>query len=135
MKDRQYNGQKFEDSKGIIRSLKLKKDIQWPKVWRYQRGNQKGQSVVLNWRTDIQWPKFEDTKGVIRSLKLKKDMQYNGQRCEDTKGVIRSLKSKKGGQYNGQKDKLTDRQSTKQKTKEWATQTSLKTEGELWKGK
>jgi hypothetical protein len=44
-KDIQYNGQKFEDTKGVIRSLKLKKNRQY-----------NGQ-------------KFEDSKGVIRSLK------------------------------------------------------------------
>jgi hypothetical protein len=29
LKDRQYNGRKFEDTKGIIRSCKLKKDRQY----------------------------------------------------------------------------------------------------------
>ena len=49
MKERQYNGQTFENTKGVIRRHKLKKDIQY-----------NGQ-------------KFEDTKWVIRSLKLKRD--------------------------------------------------------------
>jgi hypothetical protein len=29
LKDRQYNGQMFEDTKGVIRSHTLKKDIQY----------------------------------------------------------------------------------------------------------
>ena len=45
----------FEDTKGVIRSRKSKRDRQ-----------HNGQ-------------KFEDTKGVIRSRQPKKDRQYNGQ--------------------------------------------------------
>jgi hypothetical protein len=59
LSDRQYNGQKCEDTKGVIRRRKSK-DRQY-----------NGQ-------------KCEDTKGVIRSRKSKKDRQYNGQKCEDT---------------------------------------------------
>jgi hypothetical protein len=51
-KDIQCNGQKFEDTKGLIRSRKSTKDIQC-----------NGQ-------------KLENTKGVIRSRKSKKDIQY-----------------------------------------------------------
>ena len=40
---RQHNGQRLEDTKGVIRSSKSKNDktTQWSKVGRYQRGNQK----------------------------------------------------------------------------------------------
>ena len=58
--------EKFEDTKGVIRSRKSKKNRQHI-----------GQ-------------KFEDTKGVIRSRKSKKNKQHNGKKFEDTKGVIRS---------------------------------------------
>ena len=70
-KDIQYNGQKFEDTKGVIRSLKFK-DVQY-----------NGQ-------------KFEDTKGSIGSHKSKKDAQYNGQKDEMTiiyKTLSRKLKN------------------------------------------
>ena len=54
---------------------------------------------------------------------------------EDTKGVIRIRKSKKDRQSNDQKEKeqkdKKDLQNTTQKTKDWATRTSLKTVGEL----
>ena len=70
----------FEDTKGVIRSLKLlKKDRQYNDQ------------------------KLEDTKGIIRRCKLK-DRQHNGQKLEDTKGVIRRCKLK-DRQYNGQKKK------------------------------
>ena len=50
---------------------------------------------------------------------------------EDLKGVIRSLKLKKDRQYNSQKKKVettnNDLQNITQKTKDWATRTSLKT--------
>jgi len=52
LKDIQYNGQKFEDTKGVIRSLKLKKDKQY-----------NGQ-------------KFEDSNGVIRSVKVLIDTRF-----------------------------------------------------------
>ena len=56
-KDKQYNGQKCKDIKGVIRSCKSKD----------RRYN--GQ-------------KFEDTKGAIRSHKSK-DRHYNGQQKND----------------------------------------------------
>ena len=65
MRDTQHNRQKFEDTKGIIRSRK-------PKYRQY------------NDQT------FEETKEVIR-IRKSKDRQYNRQRLEDTKGVIRSI--------------------------------------------
>ena len=50
---------------------------------------------------------------------------------EDLKGVIRSLKLKKDKQHNSQKKKVettnNDLQNITQKTKDWATRTSLKT--------
>jgi len=55
---------------------------------------------------------------------------------QDTKAIIRSQKSKKGRYCNGQKknDKRTNNylQNNTQKTKDLATQTPLKTRGELW---
>jgi uncharacterized protein involved in type VI secretion and phage assembly len=68
-KDRQHNGQKFKDTKGVIRSCKSKD--------RQQNGQ-----------------KFEDTKGVIRSVNqrrtdnimvksLKNDRQHNSQKESD----------------------------------------------------
>jgi hypothetical protein len=33
------NGQQFEDTKGLIRIRTSKDRLQWPKVWRYQKGN------------------------------------------------------------------------------------------------
>ena len=54
------------------------------------------------------------------------------EKFEDIKGVIRSRKSKNDRQYNGQKKKGNNNlQSTTQKTKNQATQTPLKTGGEL----
>jgi hypothetical protein len=35
-----YNGQQFEDTKGVIRNrTSLRERLQWSKVWRYQRRN------------------------------------------------------------------------------------------------
>jgi uncharacterized protein involved in type VI secretion and phage assembly len=61
-KNRQHNGQKFEDTKGVNRIRISKKDRQ-----------HNGQ-------------KFEDTKGVIRIRTSTKDLQHNVQKFEDTKG-------------------------------------------------
>ena len=80
MKDRAHNGQKFEDTKRLIRRHKSMKD-------REHNGQ-----------------KFEDTKGVIRRHKSMKDREHNGQKFEDTKGLIimkdreqiKSLKIPKG---------------------------------------
>ena len=58
MKDREHNGQKFEDTKGVIRRQKSMKD-------REHNGQ-----------------KFEDTKGVIRRHKSMKDREHNGQKFE-----------------------------------------------------
>jgi len=44
---------------------------------------------------------------------------------DDTKGVTISRESE-DRQYNGQKGKKNDLQTTTQKTKHWATRTSLK---------
>jgi len=40
-KESKHNGQKLEDTKGLIRSRKSENRIQLTKVRRYQRGNQK----------------------------------------------------------------------------------------------
>jgi hypothetical protein len=56
MKDREHNGQKFEDTKGVIRRHKSMKD-------REQNGQ-----------------KFEDTKEIIRRNKSMKDREHNGQK-------------------------------------------------------
>jgi hypothetical protein len=61
MKDREHNGQKFQDNK---------------------RFNQK---THINEGRRTQWPKFEDTKGLIRRHKSMKDREHNGQKFEDTK--------------------------------------------------
>jgi len=53
-------------------------------------------------------------KGVIRNRKLKKDRQYNGRKEKD-------------------KRKNNNTQNTTQKTKDWATRTTLKTGGECVK--
>ena len=55
MKDREHNGQKFENTKEVIRRHKSMKD-------REHNGQ-----------------KFEDTKGVIRGHKSMKDGEHNGQ--------------------------------------------------------
>ena len=81
----------FEDTKGVIRSCKSKKDRQ-----------HNGQ-------------KFEDTKGVIRSCKSKKDRQYNGQQFEDTKGVIRSVNQRRID------NTMVDRKMTKGQTMMYKT--------------
>ena len=86
LKNKHYNDQRFEDTKGVIRSRNLKN--------RHYNGQ-----------------RFEDTKGVIRSRNLK-NRHYNGQRFEDTKGVIRS-RNLKNRHYNGQSEK---RQTTIIKT-------------------
>jgi hypothetical protein len=59
MKDREHNGQKFEDTKGVIRRHKSMKD-------REHNGQ-----------------KFEDTKGVIRLHKSMKEGEHNGQKFEE----------------------------------------------------
>ena len=64
-------GQKFQDTKGVIRRHKSMKD-------REHNGQM-----------------FEDTKGVIKRHKSMKDRVHNGQKFEDTKGLIRRHKSKK----------------------------------------
>ena len=57
------------------------------------------------------------------------------EKIEDTKWVIRSSQSKKDRQHNGQqkKDKRTNTylQNTTQKTKDWVTRTSPKTESKF----
>ena len=55
MKDREHNGQKFEDTKGLTRRHKSMKD---------REHNQK----------------FEDTKGLTRRHKSMKDREHNGQK-------------------------------------------------------
>jgi hypothetical protein len=55
---------------------------------------------------------FEDIKGVIKSRKLKKDRQHNDRKKTDNRTN-------------------NDLQSTTQENKDWATQTPLKTGGEL----
>jgi hypothetical protein len=62
-----HNGQKFEDTKGVIRRNKSMKD-------RENNGQ-----------------RFEDTKGLIRGHKSMKDREHNGQKFEDTKGLISLL--------------------------------------------
>jgi hypothetical protein len=57
LKNRQYNGQEFEDAKGVIRGHKLKN--------RQYNGQE-----------------FEDVKEVIRGHKLK-DTQYNSYKKKD----------------------------------------------------
>ena len=96
MKDRQYSGQKFEDTKVVIRSLKLKDRHTMAKSLK----TAKGYSEVLNQRRTYNTMDkcLKIPKGVISSLKLK-DRQYNGQQFEDSKGAIRSLKLNKDKQY------------------------------------
>ena len=112
--------EEFEDTKGVIRIHKSKKDR--------QHNGQKDKEEL------------EDTKGVIRIHKSKKDRQHNDQKdkeeFEDTKGVIRIRISKKNRQHNGQKKKYpkkTKQRSTKHthKTKNLVTRTPLKTGVEL----
>ena len=55
MKDREHNGQKFEDTKGVIRKHKSLKE-------REHNGQ-----------------KFEDNKGIFRRHKSMKDREHNGQ--------------------------------------------------------
>ena len=66
-KDRQHNGQKFEDTKELNRSRKSNKDRQHNGL------------------------KFEDTKELNRSRKSNKNRQHNGQKFEDTKELSRSV--------------------------------------------
>jgi uncharacterized protein involved in type VI secretion and phage assembly len=73
--------------------------MQWSRVRRYQRDNQKRKSKKERQYNILE---LDDTKGIIRSRKSKKDRQHNGLELEDTKGVIRSRKSK-DSQHNGQK--------------------------------
>jgi hypothetical protein len=62
MKDRENNGQKFEDTKGLFWGHKSMKD-------REHNGQ-----------------KFEDTKGVFRRHKSMKDREHNGQSLKMPKG-------------------------------------------------
>ena len=52
------------------------------------------------------------------------------EKSEDTKGIVRSCNSKKDRQYNNGKTN-NDLQNTAQKAQDWATQTLLKSGGEL----
>ena len=74
-----YLGQKFEDTKGVMRGCKLERD-------RWHKGQ-----------------KYEDTKGVMRRCKLERDRWYKGQKYEDTKGVMRRCKLERDRWYKGQK--------------------------------
>jgi hypothetical protein len=69
LRDRQYNGLRIEDTKGVTRTCKSKRDRQCNGL------------------------RLEDTKGVTRICKSKRDRQYNGLRLEDTKGITRTCKS------------------------------------------
>ena len=100
-RDRQYNGQKCEDTKEIIWSCKLTRD------------------------TQCNDQKCEDTKEIIRRRKPTRDKQYNGQICEDTKEVIRSRKSTRDRQYNGQKCEDTIIRSRKSNRKRTKRQTMI----------
>ena len=72
MKDREHNGQMFEDNKSFNQKTHINEGqrTQWQKVWKYQRDNQKTQ---INEGQRTQWPKVEDTKGLIRRHKSMKD--------------------------------------------------------------
>ena len=57
--------------------------MQWSRVRRYQRDNQKRKSKKERQYNILE---LDDTKGIIRSRKSKKDRQHNGLELEDTKG-------------------------------------------------
>ena len=64
-KNRQHNGQQFENTTGVTRSRMSKNN-------RQHNGQQ-----------------FEDTTGVTRSRISKNSRQHNGQKFQDTKGVTK----------------------------------------------
>jgi hypothetical protein len=69
--------EKFDDTKGVIRSRKSKKN-------RQHNDQTKKDKRTMIYKT----LQFEDTKGVIRSCKSKKDRQHNDQTKKDKRTMI-----------------------------------------------
>ena len=106
------NLKKFENTKGVIRRRKSKKDRQ------YNDQKKKDRQYNDQKKKDRQ---YNDQK--------KKDRQYNGQKKKDRQ----YNGQKKDRQYNGHKSKRTNTnlQNTTQKPKEKATLTPVKSGSEL----
>ena len=64
MKDREQNGQKFEDTKGLIRRHKSMKDREH-NGQKFEDNKRFNQKTHINEGQRTQWPKVEHTKGLI----------------------------------------------------------------------
>ena len=77
MKDREHNGQKFEDTKAVIRRHKSMKDRRTDNTMAKRQKNRQHNGQKTEEQT-TQWPKDRRTDNTM--AKRKKNRQHNGQK-------------------------------------------------------